>query len=77
MLERLLALVQAGGTYHIGDLAATLDTSPELVAAMLENLQRLGYLKNVADICQDGCTGCPLAGDCHMPANGKLWTLAE
>ena len=75
MLERLLALVRAGGTYHIGDLATTLDTSPELVAAMIENLQRLGYLKTVDNTCKDGCNGCPLVSSCSKPANGKLWTL--
>jgi FeoC-like transcriptional regulator len=77
MLERLLGLVRVGGTYHIGDLARALDTSPELVEAMLETLQRLGYLKRVGDTCAEACSGCPLARACGANAGSKLWTLTE
>ena len=77
MLERLLSLVRGGGTYRVGDLADRLDVSPELVAAMLESLQRMGYLSAVCDTCADGCKACPLAGVCGTAAHGKLWTLNE
>lgn len=77
MLERLLDLLQAGGTRSVDDLARVLDTSPELVQAMLENLGRMGYLKAIDGACNTQCGGCPLACSCGVGAGGKAWTLAD
>jgi FeoC like transcriptional regulator len=77
MLECLLGLLRAGGTYRVGDLASALGTSPELVEAMLESLQHMGYLKTVGDACTQACSGCPLAGACGANASGKIWTLTH
>ncbi len=77
MLERLLDLLQAGGTRSVDDLARILDTSPELVQAMLENLGRMGYLKTIDSTCNTQCGGCPLARSCGVGTGSKAWTLAE
>jgi FeoC like transcriptional regulator len=75
MLEDLMRLLHAGGTYRVDELARALGTSPEMVTAMLGSLQRLGYLNTVGETCTDACSGCPLVGGCGANAGGKLWTV--
>ncbi len=75
MLERLLDLVQAGGTRSIDELACALDTTPELIQAMLENLGRMGYLKVVDGACSAPCGDCALASDCGAGAGSKVWAV--
>jgi len=75
MLNELLELLQAGGTHLMADLARELDTTPTLVEVMLEDLDRMGYLKRVGGECGGGCGGCPLAGSCAAGSGGRVWTL--
>ncbi len=42
MLEELLKEIRAGGSLETGVLAARLNTTPQLVEAMLDHMQRLG-----------------------------------
>ena len=77
MLNRLLELLRAGGTYRVGDLARELDTTSALVEVMLEDLGRMGYLKRVGGECGGGCGGCSMAGLCAAGGGGRVWTLAE
>jgi DeoR/GlpR family transcriptional regulator of sugar metabolism len=77
MLNRLLELLGGGGTHRVRDLARELDTTPELVEAMLENLGRMGYLKRVGGECVEKCTSCPVAGLCAAGDGGRVWTLTE
>jgi hypothetical protein len=85
MLNRLLELLRAGGTHRVADLAHKLDTTPALVEAMLEDLTRMGYLKQVSGKCAGGCAGCSLAGLCaagdpltsSRAGDGRVWTLRE
>jgi len=76
-LSRLLELLRAGGTHRVTDLARELDTTSEVVKAMLEDLARMGYLKQVGEECADKCVSCPLAGLCTAGEGGRVWTLAE
>lgn len=64
MLNRLLELLQEGGTRRIRYLADELDTTSELVQVMLEDLARMGYLRRVSAECSDRCTACPSSGTC-------------
>jgi DNA-binding IscR family transcriptional regulator len=64
MLNKLLELLRAGGTHQVTDLAHKLSTTPALVEVMLEDLARMGYLKQVSGECSGGCTLCSLAGTC-------------
>ncbi len=75
MLDRLLELLRAGGTHRVSDLARALDTTPELVEMMLEDLSRAGYVKPVA-ACTETCASCPLADSCIPAQPGKAWTLS-
>jgi len=64
MLDRLLELLREGGTRPIRSLADELDTTPELVRAMLEDLERMGYLRRLGAECQARCSTCRLSGAC-------------
>jgi hypothetical protein len=74
MLERILGAVQQGGTLDAVALARLLDTSPQMVEAMLEHLQRAGYLQEFAD-CNDGCGGCSLQGACNSAQKRQSFRL--
>ena len=66
MLQQLLFEIRNGGTTSIPILAARLNTTPEMVDAMLETLESQGYLKSVEPACdkEKGCESCSLAGMC-------------
>lgn len=74
MLEQLVNEIRAGGTLETGDLATRLGTTPQLVEAMLEHLQRSGLIQGYAS-CNDGCLGCSLTDICKKPNAGtlRLW----
>lgn len=77
MLEKLLTEIRSGGTFETGVLAATLGTTPELVEAMLEHLQRAGYIRPY-QTCGDACGGCNLKSACnvaHQTDDVRLWQL--
>jgi len=66
MLEQLVNEIRAGGTLETGDLATRLGTTPQLVQAMLEHLQRSGLIRSYSN-CGDGCQGCSLQKACAKP----------
>jgi hypothetical protein len=74
MLEQLVHEIRAGGTLETSALAARLGTTPQLIAAMLEHLQRSGLIQPYAG-CSDGCFGCSLKDACNKQAPGtiRLW----
>jgi Mn-dependent DtxR family transcriptional regulator len=89
MLSRLLDLLREGGTRRVSGLARELGTTPELVAAMLADLVRMGYVKRVNAQCSEKCKTCPLyekgcrvssdaAGGSPRGRNGgRVWVLVE
>jgi predicted ArsR family transcriptional regulator len=77
MLNRLLEQLRSGGTHRVADLARALETTPELVEMMLEDLVRMGYLKQVGGACERNCAGCSLAGLCAAGESGRVWALTE
>ena len=47
-----------------------------MVQAMLEHLQRLGYIQPYADACGDGCGGCSFNQACSVDERAdkiRLW----
>ena len=72
MLEKLLHEIEQGGTLETSVLAARLGTSPQLVAAMLEHLQRLGRIGSYTD-CASGCGGCSLQEACSSRPAVRFW----
>lgn len=73
MLKRVLQTIAAGRVGSTAELAAALDTSPALVDAMVEQLERSGMLERVGE-CGDVCAGCPVEG-CGVGAKGSAWML--
>lgn len=76
MLTELLARLRAGGVRRVADLARELDTTPEMVELMLEELARLGYLRSLEQHCGAACESCRLSGLCAA-GGGRVWMLAE
>ena len=72
MLEQLVKEIRNGGSLETQSLAARLGTTPQLVEAMMEHLQRLGLIQNYTD-CGSGCQGCGLKDACQGQSTVRLW----
>jgi hypothetical protein len=81
MLERLMGEIRAGGPLDAAKLAVTLDTSSQMVEAMLEHLRRLGLLTTYENVsCSDACQACSLKGFCDPNTKrsaARLWRYDE
>jgi len=77
MLEELINLLKTGKTRRIAELAQTLNTTPELVELMLQDLERMGILKRVEGTCKEMCASCPMSTVCATGGGGQLWTMTE
>jgi hypothetical protein len=80
MLEELLRLIKEGGSFDTGVLAKKLDTTPEMVQAMIDHLRRSGLLRNY-DPGYISCEHCALSGMCDPEKKkreiGHLWVYEE
>lgn len=76
MLEQLLRLIAERGVSSYDELAERASVSRPLLAAMLEEMARLGYLRAVGDGCAAACSGCSMAG-CSVVGVGRMWALTE
>lgn len=74
MLEQLAREIRAGGILETGELAARLGTTPQLIEAMLDHLQRSGLIQAYVS-CRNGCQGCNLQDACNKKSSGtiRLW----
>jgi hypothetical protein len=77
VLEELLKAIGEGGAHSQSELARSLGVGEDLLAQMVEDLTRMGYLEPVGGECTSGCAGCPIAGLCAVGGQGKVWTLTE
>lgn len=77
MLQELLQIIAAGGTYHLKQLAHQLDVSEALLESMIEELVRLGYLQPLHMRCCANCKACPTAGECALGFANHVWVLTE
>jgi hypothetical protein len=65
MLEQLLNEIKKGTTTSPITLAERLNTTTQMVEAMLDSLEQMGYLRSISTECADGtCGGCPVSGLC-------------
>jgi hypothetical protein len=79
MLERLLAEIRLGGSLTTTILAKRLNTSVEMIDALLDRLVQFGFIKNLNQDCYDTkCQNCSLGGLCkkNSPTGNRLWTLS-
>jgi len=73
MLEQILQEISSGNSLDVNRLAARLDTSPEMVAALLDHLSRIGVLENIKCRAQS-CKGCHLINQCgSAKKENRLW----
>ena len=79
-------MLAEGGVHTPAELAKRLDVTEELVADMLVDLSRLGYLRSVSGgTCEastnnapEPCAGCPLSSACAVCEPGtQVWTLTQ
>ena len=66
----LLRLLSDGGLHSVTELARRLGLSEPLVAAMVADLDRRGYLAAVGDACGTACVGCGVQQACAAPGVG-------
>ncbi|NMC14888.1 MAG: hypothetical protein GYA34_18640 [Chloroflexi bacterium] len=73
MLEQILKEFSSGNSLNISRLAARLNSSPEMVTAMLDHLASIGVLESIECSAQS-CKDCLLVNQCrsNKPEN-KLW----
>jgi hypothetical protein len=72
LLEELMSKVRKGGTLETSRLAAELDSPVEMIEAMLEHLQRQGFISEYVR-CTDGCEGCGLRAGCATAPQMRMW----
>ena len=74
MLEQLVKEIRAGGTLEVSSLAVRLNTTPKVVEAMLDHLQRSGLISAYVN-CGEGCQGCSLSDTCGQKPQPsmRLW----
>ena len=74
MLKALLKQITQGGTWTVESLARELETSPQMIQAMVQDLARRGYLKPAQQACSGACASCPVAGRCIKSSAQTVWT---
>lgn len=77
MLDRLLQLLARGGVRTVADLAAELQTAPELVELMLERLEAQGKLVRMNSACSGACAGCAFKHTCAVKLRGAGYAPAS
>lgn len=73
MLKQLLALLETGGAWQVTELATALDTSPDLVHAMLNHLAQSGKLDMPEQTCAGTCAGCSLQSACKAGSSNHTF----
>ncbi len=73
MLERLIAILNRHGTATLDQLACELDTTPEMIAQLIEYLERNDRLKQIGGNCNEPCMGCYLARECQQMRPARIW----
>lgn len=76
MLLKLLELLRDDRTRSPGELAQALDTTVEMVDAMLERLAQMGYVRQISG-CQESCASCASSCHCLQVRTGRIWALVE
>ena len=80
MIERLLNEIRSGGPSTPATLAKKLNTSPEMITAMLEKLAQFGLIENFSPGCSDSsCQGCSIDSYCQKPTRtpGQIWSVKK
>ncbi len=79
MLLQLMEEIRNGGTLETASLARKLNTTLEMISALIDHLRRNGFLK-VYETCADTCEGCSLIKMCDAHDKKKesmIWEYSE
>lgn len=78
MLNQLLMEIRSGSALGIHALAEKLMVSDNQVVVMLDELTRMGLLKQ-SDLCQSAvCEGCPVSFNCTLStARSRSWVYSQ
>jgi hypothetical protein len=77
MLEKLMSMLNRGGTVTVAEMARHLDTTPEVVAGMIDHMTRTGQLHPMNVSCDLACNQCLLVRDCHKPQRSRVWRTSD
>jgi hypothetical protein len=77
MLDKLMTRLKRGGTVTVAEMARELDTTPEVVAGMLDHMTRAGQLHPMNVSCDLACNQCLLVRDCQSPNRSRVWLADE
>ena len=77
MLKEVLKKIAAGEILSLKELAESLGLSENMLKAMLEDLERMGYLTSRAPDCAFRCEGCPLRSSCKVAGVERIWFITE
>lgn len=77
MLLAILKAMTQGTIHSQAELARRLKVSEGLLVQMLEDLTRMGYLRQIGGGCDSRCAACPLAKTCAVGGPTKVWALTE
>lgn len=72
-----MSILKRGGAASIDQLAAELNTTPQMVTQLVEYLERAGRLKKIGVECGQPCHGCYLARECNLIEHGRIWQIAD
>jgi len=78
MLTQLLSMLADGKAYNSVQLARALDVTQGMIAQMLEDLERRGYVQHLRLGCEEGkCKGCAYSKSCSPTTALSGWALTE
>jgi len=77
LLREVLKKIAEGEALSLKELADGLGLSEEMLKAMLEDLERMGYLASRVPDCSFRCEGCPLRSSCKVAGVEKIWFITE
>ena len=77
MFDKLLTLLNRGGTLTIEQAARELDTTPEVVSGMIDHMTRAGWLRSMSASCDTCCGECLFARDCARADNNRIWLTTD
>jgi hypothetical protein len=77
MFDKLMTLLKRGGTVTVDEVARQLDTTPEVVAGMIDHMTRTGQLRPMNVSCDLVCNQCLLVRDCQKPNRSRVWLVGD
>jgi hypothetical protein len=73
MFDKLITRLKRGGTTTVDEMARELDTTPEVIAGMIDHLARTGQLHPMKVSCDRACNECLTVRDCQSPNRSRVW----